>query len=116
MFARFVKLWQDKGVDVLFRDAPHLVLTSAPVKCPTPLADCIIALTYFELFAQSLGVGTLWNGLLKWAVDELAPELRLRLGVPEDHQLGYAMVFGRPAVDYQRTVEKGAAKLVVFAG
>lgn len=116
MYASFVKLWCEKGIDVLFRNAPHLVVTSAPKKFSTPVADSIIALTYFELFAQSLGVGTLWDGLLKWAIDELVPELKLSLGVPENHLLGYVMIFGKPAVKYQRTIEKGAANVVTFAG
>lgn len=33
MYAGFVNLWQEKGVDVLFRKAPHLVVTSAPKTC-----------------------------------------------------------------------------------
>jgi len=116
MFASFVKLWQEKCVDVLFRNAPHLVVTSAPKKGPTPVADSIIALSYFELYAQSSGIGTLWDGLLKWAIDELVPELKLSLGVPENHLLGYAMLFGKPAIRYKRTVQKGPANITYFTG
>lgn len=114
MLASFVKLWQEKGIDILFRNAPHLVVTSSPKKSTTPVPDSIIALTYFELFAQSLGVGTLWNAFLKWTIDELAPELKLSLGIPEDHLFGYAMVFGKPAIEYKRTIAKGPANIVPF--
>jgi nitroreductase len=116
MYASFVKLWQEKGIDVLFRNAPHLVVTSAPKKCSTPEVDSIIALTYFELFAQSMGVGTLWDGLLEWAIDELVPDLKLSLGVPEDHLFGYVMIFGKPAIEYKRTIAKGPANVVTFSG
>jgi len=111
-FGQFVKLWQEKGIDVLFRRAPHLLVASVPRNCPTPMADGLIALAYFELFAQNLGVGTVWNGLVKWAIDELVPELRERLGIPEDHRIGYVMAFGKPAVHYQRTIDHGPAKIV----
>jgi nitroreductase/NAD-dependent dihydropyrimidine dehydrogenase PreA subunit len=115
-FAEFVRLWQEKEVDVLFLGAPHFLVASAPRACTTPVPDCLIALSYFELFAQSLGVGTLWDGLAKWAIDDLVPELRERLNIPQDHVLGYAMVFGKPAVQYHRTVEYGTANVVRFAG
>jgi len=28
------------------------------------------------------------------------------LGIPENHTLGYAIAFGDPAVEYQRTVQR----------
>jgi len=110
-FAGFVSLWEEKQVDILFRGAPHLLIASAPSQGACPLPDCLIALSYFELFAQSLGVGTVWNGLTKWAISDLLPETRQRLGIPEDHIIGYVMSFGRPALRYQRTVQRGTARV-----
>jgi nitroreductase/NAD-dependent dihydropyrimidine dehydrogenase PreA subunit len=104
-FARFVRVWERQKVDLIFRNAPHLLIASAPKSVACPKEDCMIALTYFELFAQANGVGTVWNGLVKWALDDLLPETRKRLGIPEDHLFGYAMTFGLPAVRYARTVQ-----------
>lgn len=103
-YADFVRVWEEKGLDIIFRGAPHLLVASAPQSVVTPLQDCLIALSYFELYAQANGVGTVWNGLCKWAINDLLPEMRQRLEIPEDHQIGYAMAFGPPAVTYQRTV------------
>ena len=103
-YAGFVKLWQGKGIDTLFRGAPHLLITSAPQNGPCPEQDCIIALSYFELFAHSLGLGTVWDGLAKRALVDLVPDLTKEIGIPADHHLGYAMAFGKPAVEYHRTV------------
>ncbi|NTU58199.1 MAG: nitroreductase [Chlorobiaceae bacterium] len=108
-FTRFIQIWDRHKVDLIFRDAPHLLIASAPKSVASPKEDCMIALSYFELFAQSCGVGTLWNGLAKWAIDELLPETRHYLGIPDDHLLGYAMIFGQPAVHYARTVQHGPA-------
>ncbi len=113
-FEGFVRVWKEKKVDVLFRGAPHLVVASAPKGGPSPFPDCIIALSYFDLFAQTLGIGTVWNGLVKWAINDLVPVLRTRLNIPADHLVGYAMAFGKPAVRYPRTIEKGSAKVVRF--
>lgn len=108
-FADFVRMWEEQGFDIIFRDAPHLLIASAPHSVASPLPDCLIALSYFDLFAQANGVGTLWNGLAKWAINDLLPETRTTLGIPENHLIGYAMVFGRPAVHYARTVQHGPA-------
>jgi nitroreductase/NAD-dependent dihydropyrimidine dehydrogenase PreA subunit len=108
-FSRFIKIWEKHRVDLIFRDAPHLLIASAPNSVSSPKEDCLIALTTFELYAQACGVGTLWNGLATWAIDQLLPEMRQRLEIPGDHQFGYAMTFGKPAVRYARTVQHGSA-------
>jgi len=108
-FNDIYKAWEEQGIDVLFRGAPHLLVTSAPSDIAAPVQDCLIAMTTFELFAQSLGVGTVWNGLAKWAIGNLMPEFRIRLEIPENHIIGYAMVFGIPAVHYTRTTQRDTA-------
>lgn len=110
-FEKFVLLWQQKQIDTLFRGAPHLVISSAPRECSTPKADGIIALTTFELYAQNLGVGTVWDGFAQWAINDLLPEIKETLQIPENHVIGYMMAFGYPAVTYQRTVEHGEANV-----
>ena len=45
-----------------------------------------------------MGLGTVWDGLARWAFTDLMPEFSGKLGIPEDHTLGYVMDFGRPAV------------------
>jgi len=103
-----VKGWQEEGRDIIFRGAPHLLLTSAPKNSPCPVQDAHIALATFQLIAHARGVGTVWDGLFMMAM-ALLPDLGGRLGIPEDHLLGYAMVFGEPAVEYHRTVQRGPA-------
>lgn len=103
-FAGITRLWKEKRVDIVFRDAPHMLIATTPASVVSPMADCLIALTTFELFAQAHGVGTAWNGYATWAIDLLLPEIKQELGIPADHLFGYAMIFGKPAVHYARTV------------
>lgn len=110
-YARFVRVWEKHRVDLIFRDAPHMLIATAPESISAPKEDCMIALACFELFAQAQGIGTLWNGLATWAIDQMLPEFRLRLGIPEDHLFGYAMLFGKPAVHYLRTVQHAAPQI-----
>ena len=115
-FADFARKWEEKGIDIIFRKAPHLLVASAPRHLPSPAPDCLIALSYFELFAQANGVGTVWNGLAKWAMSDLVPETRQLLGIPDDHLFGYVMTFGKPAIHFSRTVQHGPPLISVFSG
>jgi nitroreductase/Pyruvate/2-oxoacid:ferredoxin oxidoreductase delta subunit len=107
MFVDIIEAWKASGKDILFRGAPHLLVVSALEESASPFQDCLIALTTFELYAQSCGVGTLWNGLATLTITELVPSLRQRLGIPENHRIGYVMGFGYPAIRYERTVDRG---------
>lgn len=104
----FAKLLEpyEQGRDIIYRHAPHMLMASAPVSSPSPEADPFIALAYFEIMAQSLGVGTVWCGFARWAVQFVVPELRRQLGIPADHKSMYAIMFGRPAVRYSRAVQR----------
>jgi len=111
MFHDIIELWKSSEKDILFRGAPHLLIVSALEESASPLHDAVIALTTFELYASSLGVGTIWNGLVTLTISELVPSLRERLKIPDDHRIGYAMGFGLPAVRYERSVERGLPRI-----
>jgi hypothetical protein len=72
----------------------------------TPDADALIAMSYFELLAASMGIGTLWNAMIRWAISEISTDMYQRLGIPADHVKGYVLLFGKPAVQYHRTVQR----------
>jgi len=99
-----VPAWFDQKVDVIFRGAPHMLVISASPESFCPQEDVNLALAYFELLAQSAGVGTVWCGLAKMAL-ELLPELKKDVGLTPGHYY-YTMLFGMPAVRYPRTVQR----------
>ena len=72
----------------------------------------MIALTTFELYAQCLDIGTLWNGFAYGAINDLLPEIKQTLRIPSNHMIGYMMSFGYPAVKHHRTVHHGTAQMV----
>ncbi len=109
-YRALLKAW-DKGRDVIFRRAPHLLIVSSPATGPSPEADALIALSYFELLASSQGIGTLWNGLAKWAFNIVQPNIWEMLSIPSTHTIGYVMSFGRPDVQYFRTVQRSKAQI-----
>lgn len=92
----------ENGEDVIFRNAPHMVVVSSSIHAPCANVDPIIALSYFELYAQSLGLGTCWCGFAQVCF-KLMPELCKTVDIPDGYKPVYVMLFGLPAVKYHRT-------------
>jgi ferredoxin/nitroreductase len=109
-FRHVVTAW-DQGRDIIFRNAPHLLMVSVPSTVTTPDADMLIAMSYFELLAASMGIGTLWNAMIRWAISEISTDMYQRLGIPENHVKGYVILFGRPAIQYHRTVQRDEVQI-----
>ncbi len=100
-----------KGEDIIFRGAPHMVVVSTPADAPCAAIDPVIALSYFELYAQSMGIGTCWCGLA-YAVLRIFPELCDHLEIPENYKVGYAMLFGPKDVNYPRATQPENCQMV----
>jgi len=103
---RYIVDGLENNRDTIFRNAPHMLIASAPTTSPSPEVDCHIALSYFELLAASMGLGTVWCGLAKSVLMLLTPEILQKLGIPEGHRIGYMMMFGKPDVTYHRTIQR----------
>lgn len=109
-----VTAYRQSNVDEIFRGAPHLLIASAGEKAYCGDADVVIALSYFELLAQSRGLGTTWCDFLKFILD-LRPELGSIFGLPMNRPYR-AMLFGWPAVHYARTVQRDTAAQIKTIG
>lgn len=95
------------GKDIIYRGAPSMIAVAIDKAktiegCET--ADPIIALSYFELYAQSLGLGTLWCDMAVTIANQ-TPEVYALLEIPPNFTLNYTMLFGKPAVPYARTIQ-----------
>lgn len=102
-----------KGNDVIFRSAPHLVVVSAPINSSCPHQDGIIALSYFELYANSLGLGTCWCGYA-YAILNIFSEFIEYLQIPKGYIPIYVMLFGYKDVEYKRTTQPTSYSFVTI--
>lgn len=102
---KFQKVWEKKGIDILFRDAPHLLIASTSNATNLPKTDGTIALSYFELLANTNNIGTLWDGFLYWVFKYVAPELLEELGIPKDHSICMPLLFGYSVTKYKRSIQ-----------
>lgn len=92
----------ENGEDLIFRGAPHIIVVSSSIYAPCANVDPIIALSYIELYAQSLGLGTCWCGFAQ-ACFKLMPEFGKMLDIPDGYKPVYVMLLGMPDVKYSRT-------------
>lgn len=101
----YFRSWTEE-IDPIFRGAPHMLIATHHADNHSGPTDADISLAYFELLAQSMGLGTVWCGLAKVVLAMLAPDMQGLMGIPEDQRIGYVMLFGKPAVKYHRAVQR----------
>ena len=99
-FTFLIKAWE-AGYDSILWNAPVLVVASAPKEVPTAIVDVHIALSYLDLLAPTMGLGTCWAGLLQHAITS-SPPLKEFLGVPAEHPHLFPMILGYPKARYHR--------------
>ena len=92
------------GEDVIFRNAPHMIVVSAPLNAPCAPEDAIINLSYFELYAKSMNVGTIWCGFAEICL-KVFPDLCEYLEIPDGYKPMYVMLFGPTDLKYPRCTQ-----------
>lgn len=95
-----LKAW-DGGVDIIFRDAPAVVIAHMEKDNPRARTTCTIALAYLELAAAGLGLGACWAGYFMRAAAAYPP-LMQALALPQGNQSFGAMMVGYPGFKYHR--------------
>lgn len=100
-----VKKGMDHGKDVVFRNAPHLLLIHEPASREGHVVDTAIAMTYAELLLNARGYGTVVASFT-WAALKTLPDVREELGIPGDHFLQCPLLFGIPSIKFPRGVQR----------
>jgi nitroreductase/NAD-dependent dihydropyrimidine dehydrogenase PreA subunit len=108
-YTRYIDLWE-QGKDPILRNAPHLAVIHAPDEWLWSSVDSTIALTQFELAAVAQGIGTCWAGFLMRAANG-HPPLKEALGIPADHSVFGALMYGFPRYRYHRVPPRREAPI-----
>ncbi len=91
----------NKGLDVVLRSAPHLIIAHGLKDDRTCASSCRIAMSYLDLSAQTFELGTCWAGFLDIALMFWKP-LQDALELPEDQVSSCSMMIGCPVHSYHR--------------
>ncbi|MDX9872440.1 MAG: nitroreductase family protein [Clostridia bacterium] len=113
-FAPMIKAYRHKGVDSILRGAPSLVIATAPKGLEKGRENTMICLTYLELFAPTLGLGTCWAGIFErcaFAGDSPLPEM---FKIPQDKKITGAVMVGYPKNRFVRLVDRNPLEVTIF--
>jgi nitroreductase/NAD-dependent dihydropyrimidine dehydrogenase PreA subunit len=97
---RVVSTW-DAGEERICRGAPHVIVVHGEKNYGFGAEDGALALSYLELYAPLLGLGTCWGGYFYSAVNAYPP-LFAALGLPAGHRAFGAVMVGYPRLTYRR--------------
>ena len=106
---KFLQMQKDlaSGVDSLFYDAPALVIV---LERGPSVVNGALAASRMELMAAALGLGACYNGFFVFAA-ERDPDLREKLGYTQKEHIATTFTVGYPAIAYQRTAPRKAARV-----
>jgi nitroreductase len=90
----------------IFYNAPLLIFVSG-MKSPYAIYDCSMAAQNMMLAAYTLGIGSCWIGTAVGLAND--PKVKAELGVPEDHEVHAAIIFGYPKGGFPKAPEKRPA-------
>ena len=100
----------DMGYDAVLRNAPGLIVASAPKTVQSGMVDVSLAMSYLDLVAPTMGLGTCWAGLLQNGMKAWLP-IREAIGLPENHVHYFPMMLGYPKSQYYRLPERRPPKI-----
>ena len=100
----------DAGEDSVLRGAPSVVIAIAPQEVMTGMVDLTLALSYLDLFAPAMGLGTCWAGLLQGALIN-SPSTKAAVGIPESYSQHYPIMVGYPDVKFYQVPERKTPKI-----
>ena len=96
--------------DLIIYNAPAAIFFHAPKYSSTPQTDCDTALQLVQLYAESFGLATCWNGLIQGAAsgDHLKGFTKLSefLHIPTKNKCYAAMTIGYPSVQLHSIPER----------
>jgi nitroreductase/NAD-dependent dihydropyrimidine dehydrogenase PreA subunit len=105
-FPRHVQTYKTTGMDTVLRNAPHLILATAPKGFKNGRENTISQLTYAELYATTIGLGSCWAGLFEMcAFSNYLPLISL-FNIPEDRVITGAVMVGYPKYKYKKLVDR----------
>lgn len=90
----------DAGNDIICRNAPALLIAVADPKENLGLVDSVISLTYADIYAPSIGLGTCWAGFVMILLGAF-PQLSKTLGIPERYKAQFALLAGHPKYTFK---------------
>jgi len=91
--------------EVIFHQAPVVMIFHSPVETSSPKDDCVIASTTVTLAARTMDLETCYIGLFEFAANTYEPIIE-ELDLPEGHKVFSVLILGYPELEFYRTVDR----------
>lgn len=103
---KWYRKWYEVGQsNELIRDCPALMLFHAHYLEPSIDESVIIAAWQAILYAQTMGIGSCFNGLITPACNKL-PDIKKLIHLPESHEVYACITLGYPKFKFERTIRR----------
>jgi len=108
------KHYTEIGVDYYLRGAPNLILALSDKGFENGRNNAIFSLTYVELYAPALGLGTCWAGYFEYVAFSKGNPMDELFSIPENKTIRGAMMVGYPKYHYPRLVDRNPLDYTFF--
>ncbi len=105
-FKGLTSVYRETGVDPILRGAPNLIMTTADKDFSGARGNSISSLTYLELFAPSLGLGTCWAGYFEYCASLKDSPLLKLFNIPDGKTITGTVMVGYPKYTYKKLVDR----------
>jgi nitroreductase len=106
VLAGMIKAYRENKVEIILRDAPSIILTLADGDFYNGRENSIISLSYLELYAPSLGLGSCWAGVFEICARSENSPINKIFNIPEKKKITGAVMVGYPKYTYKRFTER----------
>ena len=110
-FPLHISAWRERQEDTILRQAPQIILATAPQEFAKGRENTISAFSYLELFAPALGLGSCWAGILEMCLlADYGPLLAL-FSIPAGQRATGAVMIGYPRYKFKRLPDRNPLKV-----
>ncbi|MBV7276604.1 nitroreductase family protein [Clostridium thailandense] len=116
IFAEMIKGYREDKVDTILRNAPSIILTLADDNFYNGRENSMISLSYLELYAPSLELGSCWAGIFEiCARSDNSPMYKI-FNISEKKKITGAVMVGYPKYSYKRFTDRRPLSFSFYKG
>ncbi len=106
VLAGMISGYKNTKVDTILRDAPSIIITLADEDFRNGRENSVLSLSYLELYAPSLGLGSCWAGVFEiCARSDNSPMYKI-FNIPEKKKITGVVMVGYPKYSFKRFTER----------
>lgn len=114
-FPIHIRAYKELGIDGIMHSAPTLIVATAPKDFKNGRENTILSISYLELFASTLGLGSAWAGLFEMCAFSNYPPLLDLLKIPEHKSITGAVMVGYPKYSFKRLVDRNPLNVTILS-